>query len=85
MEAQHSQSLSSLPDGLRQQHPFHQEPSNAHEPLSESSQTYSHAPSSTGDGTAEQSVTTPTEHGEPNHDQTAFAHQSVITFLSILP
>lgn len=79
MEVQHSQSSSSLPDGLKLQHPFHQGLSSAHEPLSEAPRPI-HMHPSTRDGAAGQSVTTPTEHGETNHDQTAFAHQSVITF-----
>lgn len=83
MEAQHPQSSSPLPDGLKQQHSFHQEPRNSREPLSESSQTYTQAPSSTGDGAAGQSVTTFTEHVEAHQYQAAFSYQLVIKFSSL--
>lgn len=66
------------------QSPMLQEATVSHQPPSQSSKTYSGgAASGTGHGASGQSVTTLTEHVESNHDQSAFAHQSVITLFSL--
>ncbi|GAM38667.1 hypothetical protein TCE0_033f09575 [Talaromyces pinophilus] len=67
---EHSQS-SSLPEGPNQQHPFHQEPSDSHPPPSQSSQTYTQAPS--GTGASAQSATVTTENMDPIAYEAAFA------------
>uniref|UniRef100_A0A093V7K2 Uncharacterized protein n=1 Tax=Talaromyces marneffei PM1 TaxID=1077442 RepID=A0A093V7K2_TALMA len=80
MEAIQVRSFISLPEGSKQQDSPKQEPSHFHRPSPKSSRTYTNAPTGTGHGASGQSVTTLTEHVEPNHYQAIFAHQLVIFF-----
>lgn len=83
MEAKHPHSSAPLPEGPKQQD-FFQEPSNSHQPPSESSQTYTGAPSDTGDGASGRSMTATTANFDPITDQAVLDQQLVITFLLIL-
>jgi hypothetical protein len=82
MEAAHSNLFPSLPEGPKQQDSFQQGPSMSQQPPSQSSQTYTQAPS--GTGASGQSVTTVMEHVEANQYQAAFAQQLVNTFSFLL-
>lgn len=84
MQARHSFSSTPILNDPMRQSPMLQEATVSHQPPSQSSKTYTGgAPSATGHGASGQSVTTLTEHDESNRDQTAFAHQSVITLFSL--
>ncbi|EEA22137.1 hypothetical protein TMatcc_008434 [Talaromyces marneffei ATCC 18224] len=79
MEAIQVRSFISLPEGSKQQDSPKQEPSHFHRPSPKSSRTYTNAPTGTGHGASGQSVTTLTEHVEPNHYQAIFAHQQTLS------
>ncbi|RAO72623.1 uncharacterized protein BHQ10_008635 [Talaromyces amestolkiae] len=75
MEARHSFSPTAIPNGQERQSSVQQEPGLSHQPPSQSSQTYTQAPSGTGHGASGQSVTTHSELVEINDSQPDFAHE----------
>ncbi|KAI7969689.1 hypothetical protein EIK77_005809 [Talaromyces pinophilus] len=80
MEAKHSHTPTSLTQGSMQQSSFQQEPSNSHPPPSQSSQTYTQAPS--GTGASAQSATVTTENMDPIAYGAAFADE-LVSFSSL--
>jgi hypothetical protein len=82
METKHSHTPTSLTQGPMQQSSFQQEPSNSHPPPSQSSQTYTQAPS--GTGASAQSATVTTENMDPIAYEEAAAHQLVSFCFSFL-
>lgn len=82
MEAKSSHTSISLLEGPKQQNSFQQGPSNSHPPPSQSSQTYTQAPS--GTGASAQSATVATENMDPIAYEAAFVDELVSFFFSFL-
>ncbi|EED13994.1 hypothetical protein TSTA_102240 [Talaromyces stipitatus ATCC 10500] len=73
MDAKNSYPSTSLPDGSKEQEPSQPKPSESHQPPSQSSLTYTKAPSSTE--ASGQSVTAPTDTPHSFENEASFARQ----------